>query len=852
MSGFKVSKSSPDILSKSSPDGIVPTKDTETSSVSDAPKLSPEQSQKKFTPPSPPEMKGKTQTLDLDETLSRVDQKLSDSSSQDLRTTQRMVPSPEDLAKTREKIMGKALESGSYQPQTETVDKTLTAAKAEYLKDTELLSENIDESVGLTASSFFDEEVSETSRDFVKQLQVFAPSGRTEDRVKDYFREQMGKELKVLSKVDRSRYSSDEKKQEALKKSIDGSSRRLRGILKGFSTQQELSILLKTRSDLELRSIFAEIVGETRHGKAMSYDKLSPKKQAFVDEMVKATRRGLNDQVESPQPYFPGLDDSALTKAAGDLGHAFRNRVHQLSDSQLQKLSIMSNEQLKEMLISEIGHSDAVLDIAITSIRMEVDRAMQALDSTPRTAPKVVERFKAEMLINESVQGKLDSLKTDLSNPEKQGEFIGAMKDLVKSMPATHNAKWHLSRLTLQDTAKLLQSYAPGLEDEAALEMAKELKTALPISYGEALHTETVFSQTMGNVEVKIPKEITVDGTTYKMDKRLAVAGNGAVYRYFNPENPTERVAVKINVGSMDREGILKEVDLHRELMGPTGSSDKVGQLKGVSTLEDGSLIMVQDYLSGGDLASPRDHFRRAVDEGLIRPETADLLNLYMLKGAFEALDYMHSEREMIHLDMKLQNMMLGSDGKVKLIDFGTSHMGTEVTTDVRMVDSPFNLAPERMSDGMKRKTKESDVWSGGVMAYELLIGSFFEHDMMSSRFGFKNEDAVKDFAMDPESRVTTSGKMDVDGVSKQGLGVTAKQKLVNSLMMGQSDQRVTLKTALKSSLLTDSTLTHPKMVALFQKLSTVPPVDEPATDLDKTKALIVHITPELKALGLS
>lgn len=86
------------------------------------------------------------------------------------------------------------------------------------------------------------------------------------------------------------------------------------------------------------------------------------------------------------------------------------------------------------------------------------------------------------------------------------------------------------------------------------------------------------------------------------------------------------------------------------------------------------------------------------------------------------ALAYLHAQRVM-HRDLKPQNCLIDSRGTVKLCDFGFARelgdRASVVLTSVR--GTPLYMAPELFKDA--RYTPLADVWSLGVLLYELAAG---------------------------------------------------------------------------------------------------------------------------------
>jgi serine/threonine-protein kinase len=88
-----------------------------------------------------------------------------------------------------------------------------------------------------------------------------------------------------------------------------------------------------------------------------------------------------------------------------------------------------------------------------------------------------------------------------------------------------------------------------------------------------------------------------------------------------------------------------------------------------------------------------------------------------------EGLQYAH-ERQIIHRDIKPANIMVLHDGLVKITDFGIARMrNNEVKTMTGMIlGSPKYMSPEQVSG--KRADTRSDIFSLGVVIYEMLTGT--------------------------------------------------------------------------------------------------------------------------------
>jgi len=149
--------------------------------------------------------------------------------------------------------------------------------------------------------------------------------------------------------------------------------------------------------------------------------------------------------------------------------------------------------------------------------------------------------------------------------------------------------------------------------------------------------------------------------------------------------------------------------------------SPHVARVVDVGTLENGSPYMVMEFLEGTDLGTVLEQ------SGLL---PVDVAVSYVLQTC-EALAAAHAAR-VIHRDIKPSNLFLtkGPDHApvIKVLDFGISKLldvnslSGNITETQRAMGSPSYMAPEQMRSA-RRVDGRADIWSTGVVLYELLTG---------------------------------------------------------------------------------------------------------------------------------
>lgn len=191
---------------------------------------------------------------------------------------------------------------------------------------------------------------------------------------------------------------------------------------------------------------------------------------------------------------------------------------------------------------------------------------------------------------------------------------------------------------------------------------------------------------------------------------RQSVLGRGAYSVVFAASHSSTKSLVALKEISLHlvRNPALKvqlkhEVNVHRRLRHP-----HIVRMFSYY-FNSGSLVIVMELCPKGSL---RDRLER---EGPFKESRA---SRYVRQTA-RALQYLHAN-QIAHRDIKLENILLDSNGVVKLADFGWSVL-TDETTRKTVCGTLDYLSPEMLAGSHTNKT---DVWSLGIGLVEMITGS--------------------------------------------------------------------------------------------------------------------------------
>jgi len=205
----------------------------------------------------------------------------------------------------------------------------------------------------------------------------------------------------------------------------------------------------------------------------------------------------------------------------------------------------------------------------------------------------------------------------------------------------------------------------------------------------------------------------------YKIIKQLGEGGMGSVLLAEDLANSNRLTAIKtIKPKFLENPESLAHFKHEYEVMSKLWHPN-LAQVYDFGELDDGGYYLAMEYINGRELNLViRQDVKMEFDA-----------TLAIIVHLLRAMEFVHS-RNIIYCDIKPQNILVTDDNQAKLIDFGLSDFGHESSKDVK--GTMKYIAPEVING--KEKDHRADIFSLGVLFYEMLSGElFYKDDSVSS-----------------------------------------------------------------------------------------------------------------------
>jgi eukaryotic-like serine/threonine-protein kinase len=212
----------------------------------------------------------------------------------------------------------------------------------------------------------------------------------------------------------------------------------------------------------------------------------------------------------------------------------------------------------------------------------------------------------------------------------------------------------------------------------------------------------------------------------YQLVKRLAVGGMAELYlaNSSGPKGFKRRVVLKKILPQFADNPAFVEMFLTEARIAGQLSHPNLAQVYEVSEA-DGTYFITMEYVDGPNLRTLRNKARQAKKP--ISPFLVARIVAYACDGLGYAHEFKDPETDqplrIIHRDISPDNIVISSNGAVKVLDFGIAKAATQFhTTRTGTVKGKIAyMAPEQLT--RKPMDHRADIYSLGVVLYELLAG---------------------------------------------------------------------------------------------------------------------------------
>lgn len=220
----------------------------------------------------------------------------------------------------------------------------------------------------------------------------------------------------------------------------------------------------------------------------------------------------------------------------------------------------------------------------------------------------------------------------------------------------------------------------------------------------------------------------------YQLLQKIAVGGMAELYRskVIRAHGFEKLVAIKKILPHLTDQGNLVKAFIDEAKLAALLQHENIVQIYDFGSIDD-EYFIAMEYLFGKDLRK-LNHKAKETDVSLGLENT-----LYIVSRICAGLDYSHHLKDLqgkplniIHRDINPQNIFLTYEGQVKIIDFGIAKAASHnSTTHEGLIKGKLAYMSPEQATG-KTIDHRSDIFSTGIILYELLAGrQMFEGETM-------------------------------------------------------------------------------------------------------------------------
>ena len=215
------------------------------------------------------------------------------------------------------------------------------------------------------------------------------------------------------------------------------------------------------------------------------------------------------------------------------------------------------------------------------------------------------------------------------------------------------------------------------------------------------------------------PVEIGAEIGGYRIEREIAAGGMGIVYEAVQ-DKPRRRVALKVMRAGRWSASMQKRFDIESEILGHLAHP-------GIAQVYDAGIHLSDDLELSWFAMELVDGV--TLSEFTRRSDSDSHARIEIICAICDAVEHAHS-RGVIHRDLKPGNVMVDTEGRPKVLDFGIARYAdselrtTTVETVVGQVVGTLSYMSPEQADGLPDQVDaRSDVYALGLLLYEILVG---------------------------------------------------------------------------------------------------------------------------------
>lgn len=504
--------------------------------------------------------------------------------------------------------------------------------------------------------------------------------------------------------------------------------------------------------------------------------------------LLQQTQSGVLDDTPLPKTGPSGVHDlssiitSRFTGIEKGLRGIFKSKSHFFKGLQSNKsLKQEAFNKAKSMMKTEVAkvkngqHSDLIFNLTTKTkaeVRNDVVKSVLGMrdskygplvrQAEQEFQPRIQAYEKHQALVNEfrdikTQLGELNNVPVGPQRDEEWQKLVVPLKsrimEIYAEIPTKKDFVPFMSDTTMvPDINSIVKPVKPELDLYAVLSDNKKGLVDNIIAGFESVQMPNHIDHEndMGMIGgLETPTKITLGDKTIHVNQHLTTGGGGHLFKASDESGKEYVVKISNKFGELGWNELLIEVDAHYKanMVGSNNIMGLSGIVKTQDPMGDEMLVMVMDLADGGDM---HGLIHDKLTHLNLSEETNDLILLQNMQDAAVGLAAMHTTG-MIHLDVKDLNMFMMGDGRAVLADFGEVKKGP-----FKEIAGTEGYMPPEVYDSEKEADQKVDVFSYGMMMYELFIGDnpFKQPDRLNPNDKIVVPQRMIDYGSNPDNRL--------------------------------------------------------------------------------------------------